>query len=114
MIQYHFHTDLAHNSDEDNGSLPIIKPTWLSNKVVLIHVNHLTQPHILSLKQGIFTVLEYTNIRNFPGIARPKNDRGDQMDAMDCLGSTLGAFVVEVVLSPAMAEKVKVSLFGEE
>lgn len=39
-IQYHFNTDLAHNNDEDE-EIPIIKPTWLSNKLCILNVNHL-------------------------------------------------------------------------
>ena len=113
-IQYHFNTDLAHNNDED-GDLPIIKPTWLSNKLCILNVNHLAQPHVLRLKDGKFNTLEYTNVRMFPNILRPKNAQGnDLMDATECLGTTLGSFMIESALVPEMSQKVEVSLFGED
>ena len=46
---------------------------------------------------------------------RPKSpDGNDLFEATECLGSTLGSFMIESVLVPKMAEKVEVSLFGEE
>ena len=101
-IQYHFNTDLAHNNDED-GNQPIIKPTWLSNKLCILNVNHLAQPHVLRLKDGKLNTLEYTNVRMFPNILRPKNAQGnDLMEATECLGTTLGSFMIESAIVPEM------------
>jgi hypothetical protein len=80
----------------------VIKTAWLADKVCMVSVNHLTQPHLLRVKNGKFEALEYTDIRKYPAIARPKDAGGAQMEAEECLGSTLGCFVIESIIAPPM------------